>query len=363
MPSETTASLSFKSAPLDIASVRILRMALGTSLSLLFSQVVNWDMSFIAAVLTMFILALPLPALRLKGAVTFVLVLTIALFGGLLLLPLLLNQRWVGISLLTLAMFHSFYYTARGGNAVIGTFATVGIGLATAVGTVSIDGAISAAWGVSVGGVAGIAFVWIAHALLPDSLAQSAGGPRPAPPPAPPPPDLKSARRNAFRSLVIMMPVLIFFLLSSASASYLALMIKVASMAQQAEVDQSRKVGKSLLLSTLIGGIAAIIVWNVLTVWPSLLMYTLLVGLAGLVIGPHIFKGAGMHPAGGTWSYGYLTMLVILGPAVMDGIGGNPAGAAFWSRLLMFVYATIYGVGAVYVFDALWPTPKRDPQT
>ncbi len=346
-------------AGMDIASVRILRMALGTALSLLFSQVVNWDMSFIAAVLTMFILSLPLPALKLKSAVVFVLVLAVSLFDGLLLLPLLLNHRWVGILLLTLAMFHSFYFTAKGGNAVIGTFATVGIGLATAVGTVSIDGAISAASGVTVGGIVGVIFVWIAHAMVPDSVARPVAGPAAARPAAPPKPDLADARRNALRSLVIMMPVLLFFLLSSSSASYLALMIKVASMAQQAESDQTRKVGKSLLISTLIGGVAAIIAWQVLTIWPSLLMYTLLVGLAGLVMGPRIFSGQGMHPAGATWSSGYLTMLVVLAPAVMDGIGGNPAGAAFWSRLMMFVYATIYGVGAVYIFDAFWPARKK----
>jgi uncharacterized membrane protein YccC len=347
---------------LDIAGVRILRMALGTSLSLLFSQIVSWDLSFVAPVLTLVILSLPLPALRPKGAIMFVVVMMVCLFGGLLLLPLLLNQRWVGIGLLSLALFYSFYFTAKGGNSVVGTFATVGIGVATAVGTVSIDAAISAAWGVSIGAVAGILFVWVAFAILPDSLAQpisAISGHPPTNSPSPPQPDLHSARRNALRSLVIMMPVMIFFLLSSSSSSYLALMIKVASMAQQAEIDQTRKVAKSLLLSTLIGGIGAIIAWEVLTVWPSLLMYTLLIALAGLIIGTRIFSGAGLHSAGGTWSYGYLTMLVVLAPAVIDGIGGNPAGAAFWSRLMMFIYATIYGVGAVYVFDALWPAPKK----
>jgi uncharacterized membrane protein YccC len=376
MRSDPVAGLSLNSAPLDIAGVRILRMALGTSLSLLFSQIVSWDLSFVAPVLTLVILSLPLPALRPKGAIMFVVVMMVCLFGGLLLLPLLLNQRWVGIGLLSLALFYSFYFTAKGGNSVVGTFATVGIGVATAVGTVSIDAAISAAWGVSIGAVAGILFVWVAFAILPDSLAQpisaisghpptnsansgANSGHPPTNSPSPPQPDLHSARRNALRSLVIMMPVMIFFLLSSSSSSYLALLIMVASMAQQAEIDQTRKVAKSLLLSTLIGGIGAIIAWEVLTVWPSLLMYTLLIALAGLIIGTRIFSGAGLHSAGGTWSYGYLTMLVVLAPAVIDGIGGNPAGAAFWSRLMMFIYATIYGVGAVYVFDALWPAPKK----
>ena len=62
-----------------------------------------------------------------------------------------------------------------------------------------------------------------------------------------------------------------------------------------------------------------------------------------------------MHPQAGTWSYGYLTMIVILAPAVTDSATGASADAAFWSRLLMFLLATLYSYAAVYVVDALRP--------
>lgn len=348
------------SSQLDIASVRTLRMALGTALSLWFSQVGNWDMSFIAAVLTMFVLSLPLPAPKLAGGIKFILALALSVYAGLALLPLILNQRAVGVLLLTLALFGSFYYSARGGSAVIGAFSTVGLAVAAAVGSVTIDGALAAAKGVSIGAVFGIAFVWVAHALIPDSLAGAPAGPAPVRPP-PAPPDAAVARQNALRSLFIVLPVLLWLLLSSSSASYVAVMIKVASMGQQASADRTRQVGKSLLLSTLIGGVAAIIGWEVLSVWPSLTMYTLLVGLAGLVMGKRIFAGAGMHAAGGTWSYGYLTLLIVLAPAVLDSQSGGTADMAFWSRLLMFVWATVYAIAAVYVFDAFWPSRKAGP--
>ncbi len=342
---------------MSIASVRVLRLATGTALSLWFSQAVDWQLSFIAPVFTLVVLSLPLPAPRLAGGIKFVLVLLIAVYGGFLLLPFLLNQRWVGILLLTLAMFHSFYYSARGGNVLVGTFATVGIALAAAVGTVSVDLTLVLAAGLGAGAVVGIVFVWIAHAIFPDSMAAPLGG-TPNAPPAPVKPDLYAARRNALRSLVIVMPILFWFLLSSASASYVPVLIKVASMGQQAEADQTKAVGKSLLISTAIGGIAAIIAWQVLSVMPSLLMYTLLIALTGLIMGPRIFQGPAMHPTAATWSYGYLTMIIILAPAVADAINGNSAGLAFWSRLSMFFYATIYGIGAVIVFDAFWPQEK-----
>jgi hypothetical protein len=52
-------------------------------------------------------------------------------------------------------------------------------------------------------------------------------------------------------------------------------------------------------------------------------------------------------------------MIVVLAPAVLDTQSGAAAGSAFWSRLEMFVWATIYGTGAVFVFDTLW---RRKPR-
>ena len=59
-----------------------------------------------------------------------------------------------------------------------------------------------------------------------------------------------------------------------------------------------------------------------------------------------------MHPDGATWSYAFLTMIVILAPAVMDSAGGGPAGLKFWDRLVMFGGTSLYAVGTVYIFDA-----------
>jgi hypothetical protein len=355
MPSETGTSV----AGMDIASVRILRLALGTSLSLWFSQIAGWPMSFVAAVVTMFVLALPVPVLKIKAGIGLIVVLTVCAYAGLALLPFILNQRLVGIGLLALALFYSFYFTAKGGSPVIGAFATIGLAIATSIGTVSIDAVLAVVNGLVLGVIVGTVFVWIAHALLPDSLARPPDQPLPARPAAATA-DLATARRSAWRSLLIVMPVILWFLLSSASASYAAVLIKVSAMGQQAGLDQTKQAGKSLLVSTVIGGIAAIIGWQVLSIWPSLTMYVLFIGLAGLAMGPNIFKGPGLHEQGATWSYGFLTMIVILAPAVSDSVAGSSAGIAFWSRMWMFVFATLYAVVAVFAFDVLWPARKRE---
>ena len=359
MPTDTDARAlpQTATATADIASTRILRLALGTALALWFSQAVGWSLSYVAPVFTLLLLATPKPALPLKGGVAIVVLIMAAVYGGLLLLPMLTHQTVAGILILTLALFHTFYFTARSDNAAIGTLMIVGLTLTVTVGSVSVDAVLAVAKYVSIGALVGVLFVWIAHAIVPDPAVS--GQAAPAPLPKPEKPSAATARRSAMRSLAIVLPVAIVFLFSSDSASYLAVMIKVTSMTQQASSGKTREAAVSLLLSTLIGGLAALAGWMLIGIWPMLTLYTLLIALAGLTMGRRIFAGDGMHGQAATWSYAYLTMIVILSPAVMDSLTGSSAGLAFFDRLLMFAGATVYGVIAVYVFDAFWPSDER----
>lgn len=327
-------------------------------MSLWFSQAVGWQLSFVAPVFTLLVLGLPLPALKLKAGIVFVAVLAVSLYGSMLLLPVLLEQPAVGLLLLTLALFWSFYFTAKGGSKLIGTFATIGITLVIAIGSVNVDALVAVSGSVVFSAVVGIIFVWIAHALIPDSQALDLAPVANTKAPDQPKPDLANARWSAFRSLLIVMPVALLLMLSSSSTAYIAVMIKVASMGQQATGDQTRGAARSLILSTIIGGIAAVIGWEILSLTPTLLIYTLVVGFAGLVMGQRIFQGMAMHSQSGTWSYGYITMLILLAPAVMDSVGGDAASVKFWDRIFLFAGATLYAVAAVYVVDAFRPKKR-----
>lgn len=334
-----------------VAARRTIRLAFGTAMALWISQIISWDLSFIAAVLLLFLLALPIPAPGLKGGIVFILALVIPIWGAnWLLLPALIYQPAVGLLLLIAACFWSFYYSASGGSPVMGAFLTLGLAVVAAVGSDSIDSAIAVNKALTLNAVFAIGFLWMAHALFPDKPVE---GPAPQRP-KPEPPSRETAIRSAWRSTVIVLPIIVFFLFYSGSASYLVVMIKVASMGQQVENDATAEVGKNLLMSTVIGGIGAVIMWNLMSMWPSLVFYVLLVALGGLIMGRRIFQGQGMHPKAGVWSYAYLTMLVIIAPAVLDSSGGAAAGAKFFDRLAMMGWATLYGVAAVSVFDAFW---------
>lgn len=334
---------------------RILRLAFGTGLSLWLSQVQGGSLSFVAPALTLTVLSLPLPRPGAKFFIAAALALVISIYGAFVFLPMLLHQRWAGLLLLGLALFHSFYFTARGGAAAIGLLITAGLTLVVAVGSVSVDALLVVAAGVSLAAPVGIGVAWLSHALLPDPPLHASA----VKPPSPARPPLPIARRNAMRSLAVVLPISVWFLMSPASASNVAVMIKVAAMGQEASDVNVKDTARSLLMSTFAGGLAATLAWQVLVIWPSLPMYTLLVLLAGFWFGGRIFEGAGLRPDGQTWSYAYLTMIVVLAPAVTDSQFGSSADARFYDRLWMFVGATVYGVAAVYLFDAWWPKPRQ----
>ncbi|MBE9548806.1 MAG: DUF2955 domain-containing protein [Proteobacteria bacterium] len=338
----------------DIASRRILRLALGTALSMAFSQLINWPMSFMAAVFTMFILAVPLPAPTLKSGLKFTLALVAPAYASVLLVPFLLHARWAGILLVVIALFSSFYYSARGGSPVIGMFMTLGLTMVVTVGSISADIMLMVVNGIAVGALAGIAFVIIAHALLPDFPPTTKT--TAAKPPATAKPSLATARRNALRSLAVVLPLVIIFLFSSSSAAYVVIMIKVASMGQQANSADSRTMGREQIESTVWGGLGAIVGFQIISIWPSLLGFSLFIGLACLIYGGRIFQGAGMHPRGAMWSYALLTMIIILTPAVT---GSGDVSAAFYTRLMLFLVIAVYGTISVTVFDAFWPVKSQ----
>jgi len=355
--SAVSSEISVMATDTQVASRRIFRLATGVTLSLLFSQAINWPMSFIAPVFTMFILALPLPAPSFSAGAKFVLALMLPVYAGtLLLIPLLEHARWAGVLLVTLALFGSFYYSARGGSMIMGMFMTVGLTVIIAVGSVNIDALLSIINGLWLGAIAGITFVWVGHVLLPELPAEPVKRGAAAPQSLP---SAVSARRSALRSLLIVLPLAIFFLFSSSSMAYVVVMIKVATMGQQAESDVSREMGRTQIESTLWGGLAALIAWQIMSIWPSLLMYGLLIVLAGLLFGSRIFVCRGMHPKAGMWSYAFLTMIIVLAPALLDGQTADGAGAAFYSRLLLFIAIAFYGTIAVAVFDAFWPFKQK----
>jgi len=338
-----------------IADIRTLRLAFGVAIAFGVSQAIGWPASFISAVLTSVLLGMPTPAPTLKTCIGFVLVITLSLAIGSQVLPMLHNQPGAGVVMTVLALFWVFYFGARGGSPALTTFLLLGLTLIPVIGSESVDAAWVLLWALALNAFAAFLFVWLAFALFPDPPAPLTAAPKQ---PAPPPPDPAVARHNALRSTLIVVPVLLWLLLASETSSYAVVLLKIATMGQQSSLEKTSAAADDLLLSTIVGGVAAIVIWNVLKIWPNLLIYSLLFLLCGLFMGRRIFAGAGLAPRGSMWSYGLLTTFIIVVPATMDTDGGAAAGARFSDRIVMFLLATLYAVAAAYVVDRFWPGKK-----
>lgn len=338
----------------EIASRRILRLALGAALAMFFSQAIDWPLSFIAPIFTVLLLSLPLPAPSVKNALVLIAFMTGMLFSCYLLLPFIQHSPMAGVLLLALTLYGSFLYTARGGSPLLGSLFTLSLTLTASIGSVNIDVFMQLPKGLALGAFGGFVFVWLSHALLPDLPAHCTAS-KDDSQKILPKPDPLEASRSALRSLVIVFPVTFVLLCLDTSISYTVIMIKIATMGQQATTDKSRIMGRLLLESTIWGGLGASLAWMVMGIWPSLIMYTLVITLAGLVYGPRIFRGAGMHPKAVMWQYAFVTMITVLAPTVGSMASGQSAADKFWLRILYFLFIAIYGWFAVSAFDAFWP--------
>lgn len=343
---------------MDIASRRIMRLALGVSLSVFVSQTIDWPLSFLTSIFTIMLLTLPIPVPSLKFSFLFVAKLIGAVFICQLLLPFIDHAPMAGVILVGLALFGNFYFTAMGGDHMLGSFITIGLTLLTSIGSVNIDLLIELTKSLAKGASVAFAMVYVAHALLPDLPS----GPTVTAGHHHPPqgkPDPREGARKALRSMMIVFPVALLFLIIDTSASYVVVMIKVASMGEQASTDNTRAMANKFIESTVWGGIGAVIAWVVLSCHPSLIMYTLLIALAGLLYGPGIFKEEGMHPKGAMWQYALLTMFIVLAPTVGSMAKGQAATDRFWFRLIMFMGLAVYGYLAVVVFDAFFSVKQK----
>lgn len=338
---------------LTLEQRRILRLATGTALALLYAEWVDWGSAYLTAVLAATILGLPLIAPRLRTGISFVLMLAVSLATGLLLIIPIETMPIAGVLLAGLGLFHIFFYGARGGSPIITSFMTIGLSVVPALGSESIDAALAITGSLIKSAAAAVAFVWVAHALFPETaearkrfanmLAAKARAPKP---------DRGQALMAGLRATFVTLPVLLYFLLVPDTSKYMVVLIKATQLGQQANVGSSAKAARSMVLSTVIGGLGAMAIWSVLRVWPSLLVYILAVLIAGLVFGRRLFAGEGMAKNGSVWSYALVTVLIILGPAVSASPGsGDPADVRFSIRILLFLVVTVYSVVAVFLFD------------
>ena len=280
----------------DIRSRRIVRFALGTTLGSGLAYLIGFDLPFLVPILVAMMLASPAPRPSLRQGLAFVLPVAAGAFLGVVLTRYFLQFRVMFLAMEFLVLYRIFYGLAGGAAPLRMVWLLIAALIIPLVGQASIALSVGVAWGLVKGAVIAILVIWLSFGLLPDPPADPVsgkGGPEARPAKPIPPPAARAA--YARRTLLVLFPlVLVFFYLAMYSDAVILVYVGLLSLLPSFAAGW--KQGKGMLIGNLIGGIVAIVFYNLLTVYPELPMFLLLTLIVGPTFGDVIFSTRPIAP-------------------------------------------------------------------
>ena len=329
---------------MHIQARRIFRLSAIPALTLAVAYALKLPLPFIAPLFAFMLAAMPGPPMGLKSLLGLLLVVCTTCGVGLLLIPLLLYYQFTAFLLVAVGLYFSTYLTVHKGKALFGTFLTVGLTLISAAGTISFSLAFMVIQGLAVGVGVAVLCQWIIYPWFPEDPAPV--GKKPAAPPT-------TGQSNwiALRSTAIVLPV--YWVVLTNPLVYMAIVLKAVLLGQQASMVEAKDAGRELLGSTFLGGFFAALFWSLLGISTNLWMFFLWMLLACLYFACKIYQLISTRYPASFWLNVAMTMLIMLGPAVEDSAGGSDVYAAFFSRMGLFIWVTLYALLALYFLEYL----------
>jgi Protein of unknown function (DUF2955) len=338
--------------PLDPASVlrrrQIFRLSFGMTLSAAIAFSFAWPLSFITPVFAAKLLVSP-RALPLKAQAGFLVLLKVGLVVGTEVFLPILAYPSVFLLLSGLTLFLLFYARASGAPPLLVVFLLIGVIVVPLVGTINPSLARSVADGLFFSAAIAIVTVNVSGALIPDpsglAVVEKAE-----------PSAAKDSSRErallALRSVVVLYPLFVLFMLYSAVGGAVALIFAMM-LTLEPTYGAHLKAGAGLILANLSGGMVAVIIYQLLVFVPSYPFFLILVTASGLLIGNEVFSDTKL---GKLLSAGITAVFIVLGPTVT---GDAAAGANLALRLALIAAGVIYVVLAFGLLERLTRGKRR----
>jgi len=329
----------------DLRTMRVFRFAFGVTLAMGIAFAGNWPLFFITPVLVSFLLALPLPALTLRqGAVNFLYV--FVAFGiGLLFTLLLLPFPLVFVPALGLVLFHVYYLANRGGPPFLVVMILIAILILPILG-LTLD-VIATGFASAFAGSAllAIVLVWVAHGLFPDP----SRGRLPTRPPRSRAYHAAAASM-ALKSTLVTLPLATAFFLFDWSSQLLVLVFS-ALFSLAPEVSKGKAAASKSMISTLIGGAAALLFYSLIVLVPEFHFFLALTLLVALLFAAVIFSDT---PYAAYMSSAFIALVVLVGGSM-----GEDASITdkLITRVLLMSLAALYIVTALHFLN--WAVARR----
>lgn len=325
----------------DVRARRVVRFSIGITLSTVLAYLIGFELPFLVPILVAMLLGSPAPCPSFRAGVAFVAPIAVASFLGVLLTRYFLHYRLIFLLIEFLVLFRIFYALAGGAAPLRMVWLLIAALLIPLMGTASIGLSVGIALGLVEGAIIAVVSTWLSFGLLPDPPADQApvtGGLDAKPAKQVPPPEARAA--FARRSLIVIYPVLALFFINGWTDQAVVLLF-AALLSLLPSFAAGWKMGKDMILGNLIGGVAAIVFYQLLLIRPSFTSFALLTFLSALLFAEIIFSERPIAPL---FKTAFNALLLLVGMSVA--ITGADASSKFYTRIAQIMLAVTYVAAA-----------------
>ena len=323
----------------DLRMVRTIRYAVGTALAVALAMGIDWQLSYLTPILALSFLAPPAQRPDPKGMAAFIGIVALASGAGVFVSATLLVYPVAFLLVEGLLLFLLFYRNARGAPPLQTTFLMIALTVIPVLALQSMALAVGVAQGLVMGAAGAMGSVWLAYVLIPDPVAEEPSTPDGASAsgkPALPSPEQCISR--AWINTIVVFPVVALYLYTGLTS--VLVLVFIALLSVQPDVTTGTKAGRALIVGNAIGGLAAIVMFELLVMVPEFVFLILITLLAGLLFGGKLFSGA---PTAPLFGMAFSTMLIVVLSATS---AYGEADTKAWIRVLQIIAAVVYLVVA-----------------
>jgi uncharacterized membrane protein YccC len=331
---------------------RVLRLALGTTLSFVTAEMLDWELSFVVTVFLVQLLTAPGPAPGLRQGLAIVLVLALATGAAATVSGLLVDMPVLFAIVLGLVLFLTFALQRSSPAAAM--LMLVAFSLLPVVAVQAPDSAPDVAFYLVRSSAIAVLWTWLLSALLPDLEEVRSRIPDVEGATAPP----GSVGREALADTAVLLPVILLAMTFEVPAA-LVIVLTVTAVLRQHSIAGGRQVALGLLLGNLVGGVTAVVAYQLLSAAPTLGFLAALLFLISLVFAYLIANAASQAPLIVT---ALITFVIVFGTGVAPFL--DEPGATLAIRLRNLVIACVYTFVALSVTGRGVREPRgRGPMT
>ena len=317
----------------------MLRYAAGSAIIMVIVMSADYTLAYITPVLALNFLSPGAKPPTLKSSIAFIFIISIASLVGFLFTRLFIEFPLVFLPLLALIIFHLYYTTSLQPMKMWLILSLLLIPMVSMQsdklgGIVAINLVMNA--------LLVMIMVWLVFFIFPVKGSVSTDKNVKTIP-------LLSDRQryiSAGIKILVLLPVIVLFFVFQWTESLLVLIY--TAILSMNPASNMRKSGIGIIIANISGGLAAILVFNLLVIVPNLLFFSLLVLLSGLYFGNRLFS---QRPLASLYGMAFSTFLLVLGSVTSSAEG--EAGETVWQRILQIGLAVIYIVVAFGLADHL----------